>query len=121
MSAARQLVDRGVGAVLATLGAAGAVLVNQRRQLAGHPATDRSAQHRRRRRLRLAGYLRADVAGAEPPQRLQMAVAYGSAAAALPGSALPRPPRSTSMPFGSRRFHRLRPDQPRQFVTTNRK
>ena len=39
----------------------------------------------------LAGYLRADVGGAEPPQRLQMAVAYGSAAAALPGSALPTP------------------------------
>ena len=39
----------------------------------------------------LAGYVRADVGGAEPPQRLQMAVAYGSAAAALPGSALPSP------------------------------
>ncbi|MDT5246148.1 MAG: 1-phosphofructokinase, partial [Mycobacterium sp.] len=39
----------------------------------------------------LAGYLRADVGGAVPPQRLQMAVAYGSAAAALPGSALPTP------------------------------
>ena len=26
-----------------------------------------------------------------PPERLQMAVAYGSAAAALPGSALPTP------------------------------
>ena len=44
----------------------------------------------------LAGYVRADVAGAQPPQRLQMAVAYGSGAAALPGSALPSPPRSTS-------------------------
>ena len=42
----------------------------------------------------LAGYLRADVGGAEPPQRLQMAVAYGSAAAALPGSALPTPGRN---------------------------
>ena len=39
----------------------------------------------------LAGYLRAEVGGAVPPQRLQMAVAYGSAAAALPGSALPTP------------------------------
>ena len=33
----------------------------------------------------------AAVGGAEPPKRLQMAVAYGSAAAALPGSALPSP------------------------------
>ncbi|MCW2520752.1 MAG: PfkB, partial [Mycobacterium sp.] len=40
----------------------------------------------------LAGYVRAAVGGAEPPRRLQMAVAYGSAAAALPGSALPSPP-----------------------------
>ena len=39
----------------------------------------------------LAGYLRAEVGGAPPPQRLRMAVAYGSAAAALPGSALPTP------------------------------
>ena len=38
----------------------------------------------------LAGYVRADVGGADPPQRLRMAVAYGSAAA-LPGSALPSP------------------------------
>ena len=101
MSAAQQLVDRGVGAVLATLGAAGAVLVDRDRQLVG----------RRRRRSSprstvgagdssLAGYLRADVGGAEPPERLQMAVAYGSAAAALPGfRAARRPPRSTSMPL----------------------
>jgi len=39
----------------------------------------------------LAGYVRADVGRAEAPRRLQMAVAYGSAAAALPGSALPSP------------------------------
>ena len=51
VSAAQQLVDRGVGAVLVTLGAAGAVLVEPDRQLAGHPAADHPAQHRRRRRL----------------------------------------------------------------------
>jgi 1-phosphofructokinase len=39
----------------------------------------------------LAGYVRAALEGAPPAQRLQMAVAYGSAAAALPGSALPAP------------------------------
>jgi len=39
----------------------------------------------------LAGYVRADVAGADAAERLRMAVAYGSAAAALPGSALPSP------------------------------
>ena len=35
--------------------------------------------------------VRADVLGADAPGRLQMAVAYGSGAAALPGSALPSP------------------------------
>jgi len=39
----------------------------------------------------LAGYLRADVEGADAPLRLQKAVAYGSGAAALPGTALPSP------------------------------
>ena len=43
----------------------------------------------------------AEVGGADPPQRLRMPVAYGSAAAALPGSALPAPPTSTSTPCAS--------------------
>ncbi|WP_105366947.1 1-phosphofructokinase family hexose kinase [Mycolicibacterium porcinum] len=91
VAASQALVARGVGAVLAPLGAAGAVLVDgSGAGLAPPPpivprstvgAGDSS----------LAGYLRAAVAGADSPQRLQMAVAYGSAAAALPGSALPGP------------------------------
>ena len=39
----------------------------------------------------LAGYLLADLAGAPPAERLRTAVAYGSAAASLPGSAVPTP------------------------------
>uniref|UniRef100_UPI003CC7F8D4 PfkB family carbohydrate kinase n=1 Tax=Nocardia farcinica TaxID=37329 RepID=UPI003CC7F8D4 len=39
----------------------------------------------------LAGYLLADLAGAAPADRLRRAVAYGSAAAALPGTGLPGP------------------------------
>jgi 1-phosphofructokinase len=81
VDAARQLVDRGVRAVLANetgswLAAPPPIVA---RSTVG--AGDAS----------LAGYLRADVGGAVPPERLQMAVAYGSAAAALPGSALPTP------------------------------
>ncbi|WP_018602868.1 1-phosphofructokinase family hexose kinase [Mycobacterium sp. 155] len=91
VAAATQLIDRGVGAVLATLGAAGAILVN--RVGAWHasppPITPRSTVGAGD--ASLAGYLRATVDGAEPPQRLRMAVGYGSAAAALPGSALPTP------------------------------
>ena len=88
VSAALELIRRGVGGVLATLGAAGAVLVNaDGAWIAGPPPiTPRSAGD-----SSLAGYLRAAVGGADAPDRLRMAVAYGSAAAALPGSALPSP------------------------------
>jgi 1-phosphofructokinase len=91
VSAAQRLVDRGVGAVLATLGAAGAVLVNHTGSWMATPPLIAPRSTVGAGDSALAGYLRADVGGAEPPQRLQMAVAYGSAAAALPGSALPTP------------------------------
>lgn len=91
IAAARQLIDRGVGAVLATLGAAGAVLVDDNGGwfATPPPITPRSTVGAGD--AALAGYLRAEVGGANPPERLQMAVAYGSAAAALPGSAQPYP------------------------------
>ena len=91
VSAARRLVDRGVGAVLATLGAAGAVLVDETGSWLATPPPIAARSTVGAGDASLAGYLRADVGGAVPPQRLQMAVAYGSAAAALPGSALPTP------------------------------
>ena len=91
VSAALELIRRGVGGVLATLGAAGAVLVNaDGAWIAGPPPiTPRSTVGAGDSSL--AGYLRAAVGGADAPDRLRMAVAYGSAAAALPGSALPSP------------------------------
>jgi 1-phosphofructokinase len=91
VSAARQLVDRGVRAVLATLGAAGAVLVDDNGAWLATPPPIVPRSTVGAGDASLAGYIRADVGGAEPPQRLRMAVAYGSAAAALPGSALPTP------------------------------
>jgi 1-phosphofructokinase len=91
VNAARQLVDRGVRAVLATLGAAGAVLVDETGSWMAAPPPVVARSTVGAGDASLAGYLRADVGGAVPPERLQMAVAYGSAAAALPGSALPRP------------------------------
>jgi 1-phosphofructokinase len=89
--AANRLIDRGARTVLVTLGAAGAVLVDPTGawMATPPPITPRSTVGAGDSSL--AGYLRAEVGGAEPPQRLQMAVAYGSAAAALPGSALPSP------------------------------
>ena len=91
VTAARQLIDQGARAVLATLGAAGAVLVDGIGSWMATPPPIVPRSTVVAGYASLAGYVRADVAGAESPQRLQMAVAYGSAAAALPGSALPSP------------------------------
>ncbi|KUI24357.1 1-phosphofructokinase [Mycobacterium sp. IS-1742] len=90
-AAARQLVDRGVGTVLATLGAAGAVLVDRTGAWTATPPPIVPRSTVGAGDSSLAGYVRAAVGGAEAPHRLRMAVAYGSAAAALPGSALPAP------------------------------
>ncbi|MGP4055867.1 1-phosphofructokinase [Mycobacterium sp. 4D054] len=91
VSAARQLIDRGIGAVLATLGAAGAVLVDRNGAWMATPPPIVPRSTVGAGDSSLAGYVRAEVGGAVPPQRLQMAVAYGSAAAALPGTTLPSP------------------------------
>lgn len=91
VSAARALVDRGVGAVLATLGSAGAVLVDATGAWLATPPPITPRSTVGAGDSSLAGYVRAAVTGADAPERLRMAVAYGSAAASLPGSALPSP------------------------------
>jgi 1-phosphofructokinase len=91
VTAARKLIGDGVRAVLVTLGAAGAVLVDPTGGWLATPPPITPRSTVGAGDSALAGYLRAEVGGAEPPQRLQMAVAYGSSAAALPGSALPAP------------------------------
>jgi 1-phosphofructokinase len=91
VAASHELIGRGVGAVLATLGAAGAVLVDATGAWLATPPPTVARSTVGAGDSALAGYVRAAVDGAPPPRRLQMAVAYGSAAAALPGSALPSP------------------------------
>ncbi|WP_280347061.1 1-phosphofructokinase family hexose kinase [Nocardia neocaledoniensis] len=90
-AAATVLLERGVGAVLATLGAAGAVLVTGEGAwfAAAPPIVPRSTVGAGDSAL--AGYLLAEQAGAAPADRLRSAVAYGSAATALPGTGLPGP------------------------------
>jgi 1-phosphofructokinase len=86
--AARTLTARGVDTVLTSLGPAGAVLV--RRDAAWH-ATAAALEPRSTvgaGDALLAGYL---AAGADGPAALAEAVAWGSAAAALPGSRMPGP------------------------------
>jgi 1-phosphofructokinase len=89
--AGRPLLDAGVGAVLLTRGSRGAVLLTpdgtwtvdappvQARSTVG--AGDSA----------LAGYLLGALDGLDPAKRLTLAVAYGSAAASLPGSTMPSP------------------------------
>jgi 1-phosphofructokinase len=91
VNAARHLVDRGIGAVLATLGAAGALLVEGDGAWLATPPPITPRSTVGAGDSSLAGYIRADVEGADAAARLQMAVAYGSGAAALPGSAMPTP------------------------------
>ena len=91
VEAAQQLIERGANTVLATLGAAGAVLVNATGSWLATPPPITPKSTVGAGDSSLAGYVRAEIGGAEAPRRLQMAVAYGSAAAALPGSALPSP------------------------------
>jgi 1-phosphofructokinase len=91
VAAATTLIERGANTVLVTLGAAGAVLVDPTGSWMAAPPPISPRSTVGAGDASLAGYVRAAVGGAEPPRRLQMAVAYGSAAAALPGSALPSP------------------------------
>ncbi|GAB4080877.1 1-phosphofructokinase family hexose kinase [Modestobacter muralis] len=94
-AAVRAAVDdlhrRGVAEVLLTLGADGAMLSTAAGcwSAAPPPTTVRSTVGAGDSSL--AGYVLADLAGAPPEERLATAVAYGSAAAGLPGSAVPRP------------------------------
>ena len=89
--AAARLVDRGVGYVLATLGAAGAVLVTGRGAWTATsppivPAATVGAGD-----SALAGFLLAHTRGSDPAECLRTAVAYGAGATALPGTSVPRP------------------------------
>jgi 1-phosphofructokinase len=89
-AAARALVERGVGAVLLTLGGAGAVLVTTEGTWRATPPPITLRSTVGAGDASLAGYLLADLREADAPGRLREAVAYGAAAASLPGSTMPR-------------------------------
>lgn len=80
------------GAVLATLGAAGAVLSTPTGSWFATPPPIVPRSTVGAGDSSLAGYLIADTRGEGPAQRLRSAVAYGAAAAALAGTQPPRPP-----------------------------
>ncbi len=89
--AASVLVGRGVGTVLVTLGGTGAVLVTADEWWHATPPPTTVVSTVGAGDSSLFGYLLGDLRGADPAERLRLAVAYGSAAAGLPGTTIPTP------------------------------
>ena len=89
--AATDLVHQGVGAVLATLGGSGAVLATADGCWHATPPPTVVASTVGAGDSSLFGYLLGDLRHDPPAERLRRAVAYGSAAAALPGTTIPTP------------------------------
>ncbi|MBD1321791.1 1-phosphofructokinase family hexose kinase [Gordonia hankookensis] len=93
IGAARSLVDQTGAAILATLGAAGAILVTDSGTWFATPPPIVPRSTVGAGDSALAGYLIAETRGATEPERLRSAVAYGSAATALAGTQPPAPGR----------------------------
>jgi 1-phosphofructokinase len=90
-TAAGELVERGVESVLVTLGPRGAVLVSAEGSWHATPPPTTVVSTVGAGDSSLFGYLYGDVTGRDPDHRLALAVAYGSAAAGLPGTTIPHP------------------------------
>lgn len=91
VAAAGSLVTAGVGAVLVTLGGAGAALVTANGAWWGTPPPITLRSTVGAGDSAVAGYLIAESQGFDESERLRHAIAYGSAAASLAGTQLPRP------------------------------
>lgn len=91
VEAARRLLDRGVGAVLTTLGGSGAALVTAEGAWFGRAPRITVRSTVGAGDSALSGYLLGSLRELPEADRLALAVAYGSAAAQLPGTGLPRP------------------------------
>lgn len=91
VKASRTLVERGVRAVLATLGSHGAVLVDADGAWFAPAPPTAVVSTVGAGDCALFGYLLGSLRGLPAPDRLALAVAYGSAAAGLPGTTIPRP------------------------------
>ncbi|QNN52210.1 1-phosphofructokinase family hexose kinase [Nocardioides mesophilus] len=90
-AAARVLVHRGVRSVLATLGAGGAVLVTADGAWHATPPPTTVVSTVGAGDSSLFGFLLGSLRELPPSECLRLAVAYGSAAAALPGTTIPTP------------------------------
>lgn len=88
LRAAQRLRARGIGTVLVSLGADGALLVSPDAVLHGRATVATLRSNVGAGDSMLAGFL---AGGPEPKTALLHAVAYGAAAVSLPGSVVPRP------------------------------
>lgn len=91
VTAATELAQRTGAAILATLGAAGALLVTGTGAWFATPPPIVPRSTVGAGDAALTGYLIAECRGADEPERLRTAVAYGSAATALAGTQPPYP------------------------------
>lgn len=91
LSHARTLVPDAAAAALVTLGGDGALLLSAAGAFSARPPRIRVASTVGAGDSSLAGYLIADVGGADAAGRLTRSIAYGAAAASLPGTQAPRP------------------------------
>lgn len=91
VGAARELVHHGVGAVLVTLGGAGAVLVDRTAAWYATAPPVEVVSTVGAGDSSLFGYLLGHTRGLPPPDCLALAVAYGRAAVSLPGTSIPGP------------------------------
>lgn len=91
VDAARVVVKRGIPEVLVTLGGAGAVLVTAEEAWIATPPPITLRSTVGAGDSSLSGYILARRSGSSYPEALRQAVAYGSAAAALPGTQIPSP------------------------------
>lgn len=89
VGAARTLRDRGIANVLVTLGGSGAVLVDADGAWYGTAPKIDVASTVGAGDSSVAGFILAEVSGDPAPGRLSTAIAYGTAAASLPGTTLP--------------------------------
>lgn len=95
---AHQLVPEHVASALVTLGADGALLFTVEGAWRGYAPKIQVASTVGAGDSSLAGYLLADLEGASAPDRLARSIAYGAAAATLPGT---QPPTPADLPAGS--------------------
>jgi 1-phosphofructokinase len=89
--AAKPLLDRGVREILLTLGSKGALLLSHEGIWSATAPRITARSTVGAGDSALAGYLIGALGDVDPGERLALAVAYGSAAASLPGSTMPGP------------------------------